>query len=67
MQLSAFLSTTSLLLSHFGQHHLIGFFDYIANTLIEPGIALNIVDEIETAILSLDTTYTNKVGSCGKT
>jgi len=32
-----------------------GIYDYIANTLIEPGIALNIVDEIETAILSLDT------------
>ena len=32
-----------------------GIYDYIANTLIEPSIALNIVDEIETAILSLDT------------
>jgi len=29
-------------------------YDYIANTMLEPGIALNIVDEIETAILSLD-------------
>ena len=32
-----------------------GIYDYIANTLIEPGIALSIVDEIETALLSLDT------------
>jgi len=32
-----------------------GIFDYIANTLMEPGIALNIIDEFETAILSLDT------------
>ena len=30
-------------------------YKYIANTLIEPSIALNIVDEIEDAILSLDT------------
>jgi len=32
-----------------------GIYDYIANTLIEPDIALNIVDEIETSLLSLDT------------
>ena len=32
-----------------------GIYDYIANTLIEPDIAMNIVDEIEEAILSLDT------------
>jgi len=32
-----------------------GIYDYISNTLLEPGIALNIVDEIESAILSLDT------------
>ena len=30
-----------------------GIYDYIANTLVEPGIALSIVDDIETAILSL--------------
>ena len=29
-------------------------FEYISNTLLEPVVALNIVDEIETAILSLD-------------
>ena len=29
-------------------------YNYIANTLVEPGIALNIVDDIENAILSLD-------------
>jgi len=32
-----------------------GIYDYIANTLLEPGVAVNLVDEIETAILSLDT------------
>ena len=32
-----------------------GIYDYIANTLIEPDVALNIVDDIENAILSLDT------------
>ena len=31
-----------------------GIYEYIANTLIEPNVALNIVDEIETAILKLD-------------
>ena len=31
-----------------------GIFKYIANTLIEPNVALSIVDDIETAILSLD-------------
>ena len=31
-----------------------GIYDYIANTLIEPVIALNIIDDIENAILSLD-------------
>ena len=31
-----------------------GIYDYIAKTLMEPSVALNIVDEIETAILSLD-------------
>ena len=29
-------------------------YDYIAKTLIEPGFAFNIVEEIESAILSLD-------------
>jgi len=29
-------------------------FDYISKTLMEPGFAFNIVDEIESAILSLD-------------
>jgi len=29
-------------------------YKYIASVLIEPGIAMNIVDDIETAILSLD-------------
>jgi len=32
-----------------------GIYDYIANTLIEPGVALGIVIDIEKAILSLDT------------
>ena len=32
-----------------------GIYDYIANTLIEPGIAFKIVDGIESSILSLDT------------
>ena len=32
-----------------------GIYDYIANTLLEPGIALNIIGDIETSILSLDT------------
>jgi plasmid stabilization system protein ParE len=31
-----------------------GIYDYIANTLMEPSIAMSIVDNIETAILSLD-------------
>ena len=31
-----------------------GIYEYIANTLLEPGVALNIVDGIENAILSLD-------------
>jgi len=31
-----------------------GIYNYIANTLIEPGIALNIVSDIEAAILNLD-------------
>ena len=31
-----------------------GIYDYIANTLVEPDVALNIVDDIEKAILSLD-------------
>ena len=32
-----------------------GIYDYIANTLLEPGTALNLVDRIENAILSLET------------
>ena len=32
-----------------------GIYNYIANTLYEPGVALGIVSDIETAILSLDT------------
>ena len=32
-----------------------GIYDYIANTLLEPGVALNIIDDIEAALLSLDT------------
>ena len=32
-----------------------GIYDYIANTLLEAGIALNLVDRIESAILSLET------------
>jgi len=32
-----------------------GIYEYIANTLMEPSVALSIVDDIETAILSLDT------------
>ena len=32
-----------------------GIYDHIAKVLQEPGIALSLVDEIETAILSLDT------------
>ena len=31
-----------------------GIYDHIANTLMEPGIALNIVENIENAILNLD-------------
>jgi len=31
-----------------------GIYDYIANTLVEPEIALNIIDDIENAVLSLD-------------
>ena len=31
-----------------------GIYEYIANTLIEPGIALKIIEDIENAILSLD-------------
>ena len=30
-------------------------YDYIANTLLEPSTALNIIDNIEASILSLDT------------
>jgi len=30
-------------------------YDYVANTLLEPGVALSIIDGIETALLSLDT------------
>ena len=29
-------------------------YEYISNTLMEPGIALHIIDNIETALLSLD-------------
>lgn len=32
-----------------------GIYDYIANTLLEPGTALNMVERIENAILSLET------------
>ena len=32
-----------------------GIYDYIANTLLEPGTALNLVDRIENAIFSLET------------
>lgn len=32
-----------------------GIYDYIANTLLEPGTALNLVNRIENAILSLET------------
>ena len=32
-----------------------GIYEYIATTLVEPEIALSIADDIETAILSLDT------------
>ncbi len=32
-----------------------GIYDYIAHTLLEPGTAINLVDRIENAILSLDT------------
>jgi len=35
-------------------HDLDDIFEYIAKTLLEPKIAYNIVDEIESAILSLD-------------
>jgi len=31
-----------------------GIFEYIAKTLMEPSVALNIVDDIEAAILSLE-------------
>jgi len=31
-----------------------GIYDYITNTLLEPGVALGIVSNIEAAILSLD-------------
>ena len=31
-----------------------GIYEYIANTLMEPNVALSIVDDIEAAILSLD-------------
>lgn len=31
-----------------------GIYDYIANTLLEPGTALDLVDRIENAILSLE-------------
>ena len=32
-----------------------GIYDYISHTLLEPGTALNLVDRIEGAILSLET------------
>jgi len=32
-----------------------GIYDYIANTLMEPGIAIKIVDDIENTVLSLNT------------
>lgn len=32
-----------------------GIYDYIANTLLEPGTALDLVNRIENAILSLET------------
>lgn len=32
-----------------------GIYDYIAHTLLEPGTALNLVGQIEDAILSLET------------
>jgi plasmid stabilization system protein ParE len=32
-----------------------GIYEYIANTLFEPGVALTIIDNIEAALLSLDT------------
>lgn len=32
-----------------------GIYDYIANTLLEPGTALNLVGRLENAILSLET------------
>jgi plasmid stabilization system protein ParE len=32
-----------------------GIYTYRATTLMEPGIAINLIDEIETSILSLDT------------
>ena len=31
-----------------------GIYEYITNTLMEPNVALNIVDDIEVAILGLD-------------
>ena len=31
-----------------------GIYSYIANTLLEPGVAISIIDDIETAVLSLD-------------
>ena len=31
-----------------------GIYDYIASTLMEPSVAMNIIDEIESATLSLD-------------
>jgi len=31
-----------------------GIYEYISKTLMEPAVALNIVDDIETALLSLD-------------
>ncbi|MCL2125893.1 MAG: type II toxin-antitoxin system RelE/ParE family toxin [Oscillospiraceae bacterium] len=32
-----------------------GIYEYIARVLMEPGIALSLVDEIESTVLSLDT------------
>jgi len=38
----------------FAYRDLDGIYEYIANTLMEPRVALGIVDDIEAAILSLD-------------
>ena len=36
-------------------HDLDGIYDHIAKVLMEPGIALSLIDEIEAAVLGLDT------------